>query len=177
MRKSVLVLVLCCLTLWSCTKKEGLDPFATVKPEESRFTKISLTEGLNEPMELEVLENGDVLFIERNGKLKLYQAASSETIEVGDLEVYPDGEDGLLGLAKDPNFASNNWIYLYYAPAEGESINRLSRFDFKENLLDISSEKIMLEVPVFRGCCHSGGSIEFDGKGNLYLSMGALALT
>jgi len=172
MRKSVLVLVLCCLTAWSCTKKEESDPFATVKPEESRFTKIPLVEGLNEPMELEVLDNGDVLFIERNGKLKLYQAASSETIEVGELEVYPDGEDGLLGLAKDPNFTANNWIYLYYAPVGGPSINRLSRFDFKENLLDISSEKIMLEVPVFRGCCHSGGSIEFDGKGNLYLSMG-----
>jgi cytochrome c len=172
MRKLLLLLALCCLSLWSCTEKKSGDPFATIKPEESRFTKIPLVEGLNEPMELEVLDNGDVLFIERNGKLKLYQAASSETIEVGELEVYPDGEDGLLGLAKDPNFTTNNWIYLYYAPVGGASINRLSRFDFKENLLDKSSEKIMLEVPVFRGCCHSGGSLEFDGKGNLYLSMG-----
>ena len=172
MRKSLLLIALCCVSLWSCTKQESIDPFATVKPEESRFTKIPLVEGLNEPMELEVLDNGDVLFIERNGKLKLYQAASAETIEVGELDVYPDGEDGLLGLAKDPNFSTNNWIYLYYAPAEGPSINRLSRFDFKENLLDVNSEKIMLEVPVFRGCCHSGGSLEFDGKGNLYLSMG-----
>lgn len=170
--RNLVLLALCCLNLWRCTQKEPIDPFATVKPEESRFTKIPLVEGLNEPMELEVLDNGDVLFIERNGKLKLYQAASSETIQVGELDVYPDGEDGLLGLAKDPNFTSTNWIYLYYAPKEGESINRLSRFDFKDNLLDTSSEKIMLEVPVFRGCCHSGGSLEFDSKGNLYLSMG-----
>jgi cytochrome c len=38
--------------------------------------------------------------------------------------------------------------------------------------MDKSSEKIMLEVPVFRGCCHSGGSLEFDSKGNLFLSLG-----
>ena len=172
MRKPLLLIAFCCVSLWSCTTQESIDPFATVKPEESRFTKIPLVEGLNEPMELEVLDNGDVLFIERNGKLKLYEASSSETLEVGELAVYPDGEDGLLGLAKDPNFFTNNWIYLYYAPAGGPSINRLSRFDFKENLLDVNSEKILLEVPVFRGCCHSGGSLEFDGKGNLYLSLG-----
>ncbi len=172
MRKSVLMIALFGIALWSCAKKEPSDPFATIKPDETRFTKIPLVENLNEPMELEVMDNGDVLIIERNGKLKLYQAETSETIEVGELDVYPESEDGLLGLAKDPGFAQNHWIYLYYAPAGELSINRLSRFDFKENLLDMSSEKIMLEIPVYRGCCHSGGSLEFDAKGNLFLSLG-----
>lgn len=158
--------------LWNCSPKD-VDPFATVKPDETRFTKVTLVEKLNEPMELEVLDNGDVLFIERAGLLKLYEAATGETTVVGELDVYIEGEDGLLGLAKDPNFNQNHWIYLYYAPNNySPDVNRLSRFNFVENRLDLSSEKIMLEIPVFRGCCHSGGSIEFDANGLLFLSTG-----
>jgi cytochrome c len=50
-------------------------------------------------MELEVLDNGDVLFIERKVET-LSSSLFCETIVVGELEVYPDGEDGLLGLLK-----------------------------------------------------------------------------
>jgi cytochrome c len=171
MINKLMALGLLSLTLWSCAKKDE-DPFATVQPEESRFTKITLVEKLNEPMELEVLDNFDVLFIERGGKLRKYVAAQGAIEEIGELEVNINGEDGLLGLAKDPRFAENQWIYLYYAPVGEKEINRLSRFTLVDGLLDKSTEKIMLEVPVFRGCCHSGGSLEFDSKGNLFLSMG-----
>ncbi|MHA7128181.1 PQQ-dependent sugar dehydrogenase [Algoriphagus namhaensis] len=172
MRLNVLVASLFILGLVSCKNTATEDPFANIAPEETRFTKVALVEGLNEPMELEVLQNGDVLFIERNGLIKKYLRETKEVVQIGSLEVYPDGEDGLLGLAKDPNFEENQWIYLYYAPLKGESINRLSRFTLVEGLLDPSTEKIMLEVPVFRGCCHSGGSVEFDREGNLYVSLG-----
>lgn len=156
--------------LWYCTPKEE-DPFATIKPDESRFKKVTLVEKLDEPMELEVLDNGDVLFIEREGKVKLYEVASGETTVVGELDVYYEHEDGLLGLAKDPQFEENRWIFIYYAPA-GTEVNRLSRFEFKDNRLDLSSEHVVLEIPVYRGCCHSGGSVEFDANGLLYLSTG-----
>ncbi|WP_296704117.1 PQQ-dependent sugar dehydrogenase, partial [Algoriphagus sp.] len=74
-------------------------------------------------------------------------------------------------LAKDPEFEINHWIYLYYAPPN-TSLNRLSRFVFKDNVVDLASEKVILEVPVYRDCCHSGGSLEFDAHGNLFLSLG-----
>jgi cytochrome c len=171
MIQKLMALGLLSLTLWSCAKKDE-DPFATVRPEESRFTKITLVEKLNEPMELEVLDNFDVLFIERAGKVRKYIAESGGIEEIGFLDVYAQAEDGLLGLAKDPKFSQNQWIYLYYSPAGDLEINRLSRFTLVDGLLDKSTEKIMLEVPVFRGCCHSGGSLEFDSKGNLFLSLG-----
>ena len=160
------------LTLVIGCKAPKTDPHYTEMPEESRFTKITLVEKLDEPMELEVLSDGKVLFIERKGKLKLYDPEGSVTAVVGSLSVYPENEDGLLGLAVDPSFGQNGWLYLYYAPSGPESINRLSRFDFKDGKLDNSSEKIMLEIPVFRGCCHSGGSLEFGPSGNLFLSLG-----
>jgi cytochrome c len=154
----------------SCQKEE--EKFVTEKPEDSRFTKTALVEKLDEPMELEVLSDGRVIFIERKGKVKMYEPVHGGTKEIGFLNVYFDGEDGLLGMAKDPGFDKNKWIYLYYAPVGAISINRLSRFTLVDDMIDMASEKIMLEIPHFRGCCHSGGSLEFDGKGNLYLSLG-----
>ncbi|MEB2785062.1 PQQ-dependent sugar dehydrogenase [Algoriphagus persicinus] len=171
MRKYLLLFAVCILSFWSCDKKQE-DPFATVKPDESRFTKIPLTGNFNEPMEIEVLDNGDVLIIERHGKLKLFQAESGETTVVGELAVFPEREDGLIGMAKDPDFATNNWLYLYYAPASEPALNRISRFDFVDKKLDLASEVIILDVDIYRGCCHSGGSLEFDAQGNLYLGIG-----
>lgn len=155
---------------FSC--RTEVERFVTEKPEETRFTKITLIEKLDEPMELEVLEDGRVIFIERKGKIRMFEPSTGFAKEIGFLPVYFEAEDGLLGLAKDPGFTSNKWIYLYYSPIGEKSINRLSRFTLVEDIVDIGSEKVMLEIPHFRGCCHSGGSLEFDGKGNLFLSLG-----
>ena len=83
-----------------------------------------------------------------------------------------NAEEGLMGLCKDPNYAKNNWVYMYYSPADS-SVNRLSRFTFKNDTLDMSTEKTILEVHAQREiCCHTGGSIAFGPDGLLYLSTG-----
>ena len=83
-----------------------------------------------------------------------------------------EAEDGLLGLAADPNFAKNGWVYMYFSPP-GEPRNVLARFTLAGNTLDLASRKILLEVKTQRDqCCHTGGSIAFDAKGNLFLSTG-----
>src|SRR5690606_6255736 len=81
-------------------------------------------------------------------------------------------EDGLLGLAADPDFANNNFVYIYYSHPE-KSANILSRFVFKDNKLDISSEKEILEVATQREkCCHTGGSLQFGEDRVLFISTG-----
>ncbi|HEY8833874.1 MAG TPA: ThuA domain-containing protein [Gemmatimonadaceae bacterium] len=157
----------------------GKIDFARARPEENRFTKVVLAEKLNEPIELAVLPGERVLFIERHGFVNLYTPATNHVTRIATIPVstkYADSsqaEDGLLGLAADPNFVTNGWIYMYYSPAGPESKNVLARFHMIGDSLDLDSRKILLEVGTQRlKCCHTGGSIAFDSKGNLYFSAG-----
>jgi cytochrome c len=158
----------------------GALDYRRARPEENRFTKVVLAEKLNEPVELAVLPDGErVLFIERRGAVNLYSPATQRYTRIATIPVSTkylngnDAEDGLLGLAADPSFASNGWIYLYYSPAGPDPKNVLARYTMKGDSLDLASAKIILEVPVQRDeCCHTGGSIAFDRDGNLYVSTG-----
>lgn len=149
-------------------------------PDEDRFTKQMLTSGeFFEPTEMAVLPNLDILVAQRRGEIMLYSESRKSLTQVGFLNVYHktdvkgvNAEEGLLGLAADPDFAKNNYIYLFYSPAD-TSVNRLSRFTFKDNKVIPESEKIILQFYSQRQiCCHTGGSIAFGGDGLLYLSTG-----
>src|SRR5690606_9043319 len=141
-------------------------------PEESNFVKDVMVSNLNEPMELEVFRGGKVLFTERGGNLNLFDPEKGLRT-IAKINVNNTFEDGLFGIAKDPNYYKNKWIYLYYAPAGDEWIMNLSRFVYAGDSLFMDSEKVILQVPVQReACCHTGGSIEFGPDGLLYLSTG-----
>ncbi len=144
-----------------------------VAPEENRFQKVVLDFNLNEPMELDMLPNEDVLFIERRGGIKLYKKSDNKVKLVTTFPVFNELEDGLLGLAVDPDYAKNHWIYLYYSPVGKEPVQRLSRFTFIADSLERASEKIILTVKTQRDeCCHSAGSVEFGPDRLLYVSVG-----
>ncbi|GMQ80704.1 MAG: hypothetical protein BMS9Abin05_0132 [Rhodothermia bacterium] len=144
-----------------------------VLPSQTGFKKIVLDENLNEPMELDQLPDGRILFIERRGDLKVYDPEAGRTDLVVSLDVYSELEDGLLGLAIDPEYEQNSWIYLYYSPPFQESKQKLSRFTLDGSPLSLHSESVLLEVETQRvECCHSGGSLEFGPGGTLFLSTG-----
>lgn len=140
-------------------------------PEENRFVKEVLDFNLNEPMEMEEVPNG-ILFIERRGVIKRYDFDDRMTNDIAQLEVFYGNEDGLIGLAVDPNFAENNWIYLFYSAPGEISKQHISRFNLENDSLILDSEKILLTIPTERKCCHSGGSLEFGADGNLYIGVG-----
>ena len=94
-----------------------------------------LDDQLDEPMELQVMNNGKVLFTERKGAVKLYDPETRSVRTLAQLDVHTNSEDGLYGMALDPGFDSNHWIYLYYAPAGEKAINQLSRFTMADDSL------------------------------------------
>ncbi|MFT7159909.1 MAG: cytochrome c [Bacteroidia bacterium] len=142
-------------------------------PEENRFVQSVLAENLDEPMEMDVLDKYSVIFVERKGNLRVLNTITQKLETVAKMPVYTKQEDGLIGIAVDPNYVENNWIYLFYSPVGDIPKQHVSRFVFDGKTLDMESEKVVLEIPNQRDeCCHSGGSLEFDSKGNLYISVG-----
>jgi glucose/arabinose dehydrogenase len=160
----------------------------------NEYQQITLAIGsaeLGEPMSLAVLPNRSVLHTARNGTVRVTDAAGTTRV-AGQIPVYTHDEEGLQGIAIDPNFATNRFIYVYYspplstpggdAPATGTAADfnawrgqlNLSRFTLNANdTLNIASERVVLSVPNDRGmCCHVGGDIDFDAAGNLYLTTG-----
>ena len=141
-------------------------------PWDWEFKVDVLTTNLNEPMELAVLPDGRILFIERSGAVHLLDPETGSDSIINEFDVAYGLEDGLLGLTLDPDFIENGWAYLYYSPKETVA-NRLSRFHFDGNRIDPESEVMMLEVKTQRDtCCHAGGSLTFGPGGNLFLSTG-----
>jgi glucose/arabinose dehydrogenase len=167
-------------------------PAHAVAVNPADFQQIELARGsaeTGEPISLAVLPDRSVLHTARNGVLRRTTSAGA-TSTIGTLAVYTHDEEGLQGVGVDPGFASNRFIYLFYAPplstpggdapATGtdfsawNGVNRLSRFTLNADFtLNLASQVTVLEVPSNRGiCCHVGGDIDFDAAGNLYLSTG-----
>lgn len=166
--------------------------FSHMGPQESgNFKKVvlvsdtkdaqgNLQDTLADPMEISIAPDGRVFIAERKGTVKVYSPKSGNTFSIGAVKPFTGLEDGLLGISLHPNFDKNNWVFLFYAEpqtlrdAKGKyGFNRLSRFTLEKGRLDLQSEKVLLKVRSQREqCCHSGGSINFDSKGNLYLSTG-----
>lgn len=170
-------------------------------PPDSDFQKVTLNDFPGEPIALAVLPDKRVLHTSRKGEVRINDPKSGRNILAASIPVYQHDEEGVQGIAIDPSFASNKWVYVYYSPVldtpvddpstptvnEGDApldgtaedfapfkgVMRLSRFKLTGNTLSLGSEQRILDVPTDRGlCCHVGGKIDFDRAGNLYLSTG-----
>ncbi|MEW9551956.1 ThuA domain-containing protein [Nonomuraea sp. NPDC050783] len=140
--------------------------------QSSSFEKVTLDDSTSNPMMVDVAGDGRVFYIDRLGEVKIIKPAGG-TVTAAELSVFTANESGLLGLALDPGFASNHWVYLYHSPA-GTAVDRLSRFTVTGDSLDLASEKRLLDVPVQRAeCCHHGGGMVIDPRtGDLWLGTG-----
>lgn len=140
--------------------------------DPTRLEVTTLATQLKQPMELAVAPDGRIFYIEIKGQLKVYDPVSRQTSLVGEVEVTTAQENGLIGLALDPNFAENNWLYLQYSPPEFSG-QHVSRFTVVDGKLDMASEKLLLKYEEQRlQCCHHAGSLEFGPDGCLFIGTG-----
>ena len=133
-----------------------------------------LDQGMPKPLILAPAPDGRIFFIQLHGQVKIWHPGDGRITEAASLEVYDQQESGLLGLALDPNFERNQWIYLKYShPVHSEEW--ISRFTIQGDTLDRSSETLIIKFPTNRdkdSCCHEAGSITFGPDGCLFISAG-----
>ncbi|MCX4679961.1 ThuA domain-containing protein [Streptomyces sp. NBC_01433] len=160
---------------WAAGAEQG-DCTAT---RTGSFQRTALaTDDLADPFELAVAPDRRVFFAQRTGKLKVIDQQTMKVSTALDLAYTPEmtsQSDGLLGLALDPGFARNNWLYLLHSDKSEKRLN-LSRFTVIGNTVDTASEKRLLTIPTLRGegraNSHMAGSLAFDKNGNLYAATG-----
>jgi len=172
MRRLLTALTLLALAAAPLAPALGIAQRPASPPEANRFQQEVLLQGVfDEPTEIAVARDGRVFIVERKGTVRLYDPKSAASRVVAQLDVYHEDENGLLGIALDPHFERNGWIYL--ARTVGDSLHakhRLARFTYAGGAL--RDERVMVDIPIDRGCCHTGGSMTFDAKGNLFVSFG-----
>jgi cytochrome c len=157
---------------------KGIQTAAGVLPANCRasqshsFEKVTLDSTTRAPMDLAVGADGRVIYVERHGAIRIVQPGG-QVLTAGTLDVHTKHEFGLLGVALDPKFARNHRLYLYYSPAGPRAVDRVSRFTLNGDTLKPGSEMVLLEIDVQREeCCHAGGALLFDAKGNLFIATG-----
>jgi cytochrome c len=144
----------------------------TAKPEENRFTRKMLIEGLDEPMQLEFDRAGRVYFIERKGAVKRYDERTGRVSVLGTIPVAVVGEAGLIGLLLDRDFERTRQLFLYFSSVGDSSEMRLSRFTLtSRDSIDARSEVVVMRWP-YEVASHFGGGMTWDTQGNLYLTTG-----
>jgi glucose/arabinose dehydrogenase len=118
----------------------------------------------------------DRLFVcEQGGKLRVIKNGTllaTPFVNLTDI-VDPTGERGLLGVTFDPNFATNQFIYVYYTVNTSPIHNRLSRFTANGDVAVPGSEGVILELNNLSNANnHNGGAIHFGTDGKLYVAVG-----
>jgi glucose/arabinose dehydrogenase len=136
------------------------------------FTETAVS-GLSDPTAMEIAPDGRIFVCQKGGSLRVIKNGVLLTAPVVTLSVDQSGERGLLGIAFDPNFAANNFLYLYYTVSTSPRHNRVSRFTAIGDVVVPGSEAVILELDnLSTATNHNGGAIHFGPDGKLYIAVG-----
>jgi glucose/arabinose dehydrogenase len=91
--------------------------------------------------------------------------------------VNSSGERGLLGVAFDPDFPINHYVYVYYTATTPTIHNRVSRFTANGDVAVPGSEVVLLDLPTLSATNHNGGAIHFGPDGKLFIAVGENAVS
>ena len=137
----------------------------------SGFSETLVVNGLSNPTAMAFAPDGRLFICLQGGQLRIVKNGSLLAAPFLTVTVNSSGERGLLGVAFDPNFAANQYVYVYYTATTPTIHNRVSRFTASGDIG--SGETIILELDnLSTATNHNGGAIHFGDDGKLYIAVG-----
>jgi glucose/arabinose dehydrogenase len=150
-------------------------PFGNAATLPSGFSETRVATGLVSPTAMAIAPDGRIFVAQKGGALRVVRNGSLLTQPFLTLAVNSAGERGLLGVAFDPDFQTNRYLYVYYTTASEPIHNRVSRFTASATNPDVAqsgSELPLLNLPALGSTVHNGGAIHFGNDGRLYVAVG-----
>jgi glucose/arabinose dehydrogenase len=139
----------------------------------ANFVETQLASGLSNPTAMAFAPDGRLFVCQQAGQLRVVKNGSLLATPFVSLTVDSSGERGLLGVAFDPNFATNNFVYVYYTSPTPSVHNRVSRFTANGDVAVAGSEVPIFDLNNLSGATnHNGGAIHFGPDGKLYVAVG-----
>ncbi len=136
------------------------------------FSQEVAASGLANPTSMALAPDGRIFITQQGGDLRLWNGSLLDAPFL-QLDVDSRGERGLLGVALDPQFAANRFVYVYYTVPTEPIHNRVSRFTANGNVAVPGSETILLELDTLSSATnHNGGALHFGPDGKLYVAVG-----
>lgn len=149
----------------------GLSFHSLAQVFPSGFSRVLVANGMSNPTVMTFAPDGRIFVAQQNGVLRVIKNNTLLATPFISLSVNSSGERGLIGIALDPNFATNQFIYLYYTLPDG-SRNRISRFTGNGDVVVPGSEVVLLNLdPLSSATNHNGGAMHFK-DGLLYVAIG-----
>jgi glucose/arabinose dehydrogenase len=151
----------------------GLEP-ALGFQQDPGFGETLVAGGLDEPTAMEFAPDGRLFVAQKSGRLRVIKNGLLLPTDFVTLSVTSNSERGLLGIAFDPDFATNRFVYVYYTRTALPIKNRVSRFTASAANPDVAmpGEVILLDDIGSDGGNHNGGAIHFGLDGMLYVAIG-----
>src|SRR5881392_577634 len=144
---------------------------ATLPPE---FTETEFGSSLSSPpTAMEFAPDGRLFVCLQTGQVRVIKNGSLLATPFLNLPVDSSGERGLLGIAFDPNFFTNHYVYVYYTVPTFPIHNRVSRFIAAGDVTAPGSEVVILNLDNLSSATnHNGGALHFGPDGKLYIGVG-----
>ena len=137
------------------------------------FTEALVASGLSNPTAMQFAPDGRLFVAEQGGRLRVIKNGALLPTPFLTLTVSSVGERGLLGIAFDPNFASNQFVYVYYTATTPAIHNRISRFTANGDVAVAGSEVVIFDLDNLSSATnHNGGALSFGPDGKLYAAVG-----
>jgi len=136
------------------------------------FTESSVGGGINSGTAMAVMPGNRLLVCEQTGRLRVIKNNAILATPFATLPVNATGERGLLGVAVDPDFASNSYVYVYYTANTSPLHHRVVRFTANGDVAAGAETLIFRLDDLNSATNHNGGAMHFGADGKLYLATG-----